>query len=347
MLTPFTQSILDWYQEHGRNNLPWQQNKTLYSVWLSEVMLQQTQVATVIPYFQRFMAKFPTITDLAQADIDEVLHLWSGLGYYTRARNLHKTAQVIQQDHQGQFPTVLEEVNALPGIGLSTAGAILSSVLDQPHAILDGNVKRVLTRAFAIEGVTSTSKVEKKLWEVAKAHTPTTQVADYNQAMMDMGAMVCTRTKPKCQQCPIQAHCLGYQQGNPLQYPTKKVKKGKPTKQTSFYLFVHNKKVWLEQRPPVGIWGGLYCIPMDHSLSFYQQQLGVMDQHIESYQELAPFIHTFSHYHLEITPIIIELSELSSMVNDNQGVWYDANAPLSIGLAAPTTQLIETLFKDN
>jgi len=228
---PFAHSVLQWYEKFGRKNLPWQQNKTLYGVWLSEVMLQQTQVSTVIPYFERFIKTFPNVTALANASQDEVLHLWTGLGYYARARNLHKAAQTIRDEYQGEFPTQFEQVWALTGVGRSTAGAILSSVQNQPYPILDGNVKRVLSRYFAVEGWPGEKKVENQLWQLSEQVTPTTRVAEFNQAMMDLGSSTCTPTTPTCNLCPINEFCQSFEKGTMLQYPVKsKKKKAKPTK---------------------------------------------------------------------------------------------------------------------
>ena len=223
-MTPFATAILKWYDAYGRKELPWQQNKTAYTVWLSEIMLQQTQVTTVIPYYQRFLERFPTVIDLANAEQDEVLHLWTGLGYYARARNLHKAAKIVAEQYGGEFPLSLEEMNALPGIGRSTAAAVLSSVYKLPHAILDGNVKRTLARSFAVEGWPGQKKVENQLWEHAEAHTPKQDVDKYNQAMMDMGAMVCTRSKPKCTLCPIESMCEAKKLDRQLDFPGKKPK---------------------------------------------------------------------------------------------------------------------------
>ena len=353
-MTSFTQAILKWYDAYGRKTLPWQQNKTAYSVWLSEIMLQQTQVATVIPYYQRFLERFPTVADPANAKQDEVLHLWTGLGYYARARNLHKAAQEVVQNHQGEFPLDIEQMNALPGIGRSTAAAILSSVHKQPHAILDGNVKRTLARCFAIEGWPGQKKVENQLWQIAEQHTPHIDVDKYNQAMMDMGAMVCTRSKPKCTLCPVSTLCTANKQGNVLDYPGKKPKKDKPIKQTRFVM-LHYKdqsgdEVWLEQRPQTGIWGGLFCFPQtDHveqesDIEHLLEQRGIKEADIERQQTLITFRHTFSHYHLEITPILIELSKQSNMVMEgNSGLWYNLSKPEAIGLAAPVKLLLEAL----
>lgn len=345
-MTPFANAILKWYDAYGRKNLPWQHNKTAYSVWLSEIMLQQTQVATVIPYYQRFLQRFPTVTDLANAEQDEVLHLWTGLGYYARARNLHKAAKIVAQQYQGEFPTDIEQMNALPGIGRSTAAAVLSSVYKQPHAILDGNVKRTLSRAFAVEGWTGQKAVENHLWQLAEAHTPQQDVDKYNQAMMDMGAMICTRSKPKCSLCPVADLCVAQKQGNPLYYPGKKPKKEKPTKQTWFVMLHHDNQVWLEQRPQSGIWGGLFCFPQqpEDDLSDLLAKRGIRDEHIRTQQTLIAFRHTFSHYHLDITPILLDLSKQPDVIMEaGNGLWYNLAQPESIGLAAPVKQLLESL----
>ena len=345
-MTPFAQAILKWYDAYGRKNLPWQQNKTAYSVWLSEIMLQQTQVATVIPYFERFLAQFPTVIDLANAEQDEVLHLWTGLGYYARARNLHKTAKMVVDHYQGEFPLDIDALNALPGIGRSTAAAILSSVYKQPHAILDGNVKRTLARSFAVEGWPGQKKIENQLWQFAEQNTPPHDTDQYNQAMMDMGAMVCTRSKPKCSLCPVESLCIANNQGNPLDYPGKKPKKEKPVKQTWFVMLHHNGQVWLEQRPQSGIWGGLFCFPehgnADIVISLDQRHIHSSD--ILSQQTLIAFRHTFSHYHLDITPILLDLSKQPNVIMEaSKGLWYNLSQPEEVGLAAPVKQLLQSL----
>ncbi|MDA9557471.1 A/G-specific adenine glycosylase [Vibrio sp.] len=345
-MTPFAKSILEWYEEYGRKHLPWQQNKNAYRVWLSEIMLQQTQVATVIPYFERFLERFPTIETLASASQDDVLHLWTGLGYYARARNLHKTAQIIVEQHNGTFPLDIAQVHALPGIGRSTAAAILSSVYKQPHAILDGNVKRTLARAFVVEGWPGKKSVESELWKHAETHTPTIDVDKYNQAMMDMGAMICTRSKPKCELCPIQESCHSYRQGNPLDYPGKKPKKEKPVKEAWFAIFHYDGEIWLEQRPPTGIWGGLYCFPEKSNalVTPLLEERNVQEADITSTETLIAFRHTFSHYHLDITPILINLAHYPSMtIEESAGLWYNLQHPQSVGLAAPVKQLLESI----
>lgn len=345
-MTPFANAIITWYDAYGRKNLPWQQNKTAYSVWLSEIMLQQTQVATVIPYYQRFLERFPSVIDLANADQDEVLHLWTGLGYYARARNLHKAAQMVANEYHGEFPTDIAQLNALPGIGRSTAAAILSSVYKQPHAILDGNVKRTLARCFAIEGWTGQKKVENQLWMRAEQHTPAQDTDKYNQAMMDMGAMVCTRSKPKCSLCPVESLCEAKEQGKQLDYPGKKPKKEKPVKETWFVMLHHDGKVWLEQRPPTGIWGGLYCFPENGNADIQTQleHRQVVQDDVQHQQQLIAFRHTFSHYHLDITPILLDLSKQPDVIMEaGNGLWYNLSQPEEVGLAAPVKQLLESL----
>ncbi len=345
-MTPFAGAILNWYESFGRKSLPWQKDKTLYKVWLSEIMLQQTQVTTVMPYFDRFLEKFPTVDDLASAHQDEVLHLWTGLGYYARARNLHKAAKMVVEHHSGEFPHDVEQMNALPGVGRSTAAAILSSVLKQPHAILDGNVKRTLSRAFAIEGWPGKKSVENQLWAIAETHTPLVDVDRYNQAMMDMGALVCTRSKPKCPLCPVNDHCEAKKQERQLEFPTKKPKKEKPVKETWFAILYHDNKVWLEQRPQTGIWGGLYCFP-DNRNSDLSHQLNIRsihDDHVDEHKTLISFRHTFSHYHLDITPVLIKLTKQPDLIMEGtKGLWYNISQPEEVGLAAPVKQLILSL----
>ncbi|WED22197.1 A/G-specific adenine glycosylase [Vibrio sp. JC009] len=345
-MTPFSQAILTWYEAYGRKELPWQKEKTLYKVWLSEIMLQQTQVTTVIPYFERFVERFPTITDLANAHQDEVLHLWTGLGYYARARNLHKAAQIVRDRYQGEFPTDITAVNELPGVGRSTAGAVLSSVLNQPHAILDGNVKRTLARCFTVEGWPGKKAVESRLWELAEQHTPETDVDKYNQAMMDMGALVCTRSRPKCSLCPVESFCEAKKQGRESEFPGKKPKKEKPVKETWFIMLYHDNQVWLEQRPQSGIWGGLFCFPQNEHADIQLQldSRAISDSDIESVTNLISFRHTFSHYHLDITPLLIKLNKQPGLIMEGAGgLWYNLSQPEQIGLAAPVKQLIEAL----
>ena len=346
MTNTFSDAILAWYDKFGRKTLPWQQQKTPYKVWLSEIMLQQTQVATVIPYFERFIARFPTVADLAAADQDEVLHLWTGLGYYARARNLHKAAQHIVDHHGGKFPTDIEQVIALPGVGRSTAGAVLSLSLKQHHPILDGNVKRTLARCYAVEGWPGKKPVENKLWEIAEANTPSAGVERYNQAMMDMGAMICTRSKPKCELCPVAERCEAKAQGRQADFPGKKPKKTLPEKQAWFAIFQFGEYVWLEKRPPAGIWGGLWCFPQQDQADLtpvIEQRIG-QQEIIREQEQLIGFRHTFSHYHLDIVPVRLSLTEQPSGISEaGHGQWYNLNQPAEIGLAAPVQQILESL----
>ncbi|AJI96076.1 A/G-specific adenine glycosylase [Yersinia ruckeri] len=341
----FAQVVLDWYQRYGRKTLPWQQDKTPYQVWLSEVMLQQTQVATVIPYFQRFLARFPDVRTLAAAPLDEVLHLWTGLGYYARARNLHKAAQTIVTKHQGEFPTTFDEIADLPGIGRSTAGAILSLALGQHFPILDGNVKRVLARCYAVDGWPGKKEVEKRLWQISGEVTPAKGVGQFNQAMMDLGAMVCTRSKPKCALCPLNAGCIAYANHSWSQYPGKKPKQTIPEKTAYFLLIQNDTQVWLEQRPPVGLWGGLFCFPQfseREDLSRWLQQHAMPEKNL---QQLTAFRHTFSHFHLDIVPMWLNAATLSGCMDEGAGLWYNLAQPPSVGVAAPVERLLQQLTK--
>ncbi|GAB5382483.1 MAG: A/G-specific adenine glycosylase [Aliiglaciecola sp.] len=341
---PFSEKLLAWFHQHGRKDLPWQQDKTPYRVWVSEIMLQQTQVKTVIPYYQKFMTSFPTIEALAKANTDDVLHHWTGLGYYARARNLHKAAQKIMDDNNGIFPTDLQSVMALPGIGRSTAGAILSIACGQSISILDGNVKRVLSRFFAVSGWPGNRAVEQQLWEYADALTPKKDTGIYTQAMMDLGATLCTRSKPSCDDCPVQNQCLAFAQGTQSEFPGKKPKKVIPTKSTVMILPMWQQQVLIYKRPSSGIWGGLFGFFEAQQLSDVQAisqrlQLGAYNE-----QKLEPFRHTFSHFHLDIQPILLELKKPpTGQVSENETLWYDLRSPPNVGLAAPTTKLFSTL----
>lgn len=342
----FQTAVLDWFDQHGRHHLPWQQNKTAYRVWVSEIMLQQTQVSTVIPYYQRFMERFPTVKELAIAEQDQVLHLWTGLGYYARARNLHKTAQIIVSNYDGEFPLDTDSIQELPGIGRSTAGAILSISQDIRAPILDGNVKRVLSRYAAIEGWPGQTAVANKLWELAEKFTPDQRVADYTQAMMDLGATLCTRTKPTCMLCPLAKSCKAHQQDATSLYPGKKPKKTLPQKQT-WLLMLENKKgeLLLELRPPSGIWGGLWSFPefqSEEEMITYCDSQGY--QPSQKSASHSSFVHTFSHFQLHIHPKVFNITENSSHVQEGKpSCWINPNKPAELGLAAPVKRLIQNL----
>jgi A/G-specific adenine glycosylase len=304
-------------------------------------MLQQTQVATATPYFNTFIEKFPDITSLANAPVDEVLHLWSGLGYYARARNLHKTAQLIAA--RESFPDTLDELLELPGIGLSTAGAILSIAFNKSQPILDGNVKRVLTRFKAIVGHPSNNAVNQELWALSSQLTPIARVADYTQAIMDLGATLCTRSKPDCNICPLKTACLARLGGNVASFPTPKSSKNLPIKQLVFLLLRNaDNQILLEKRPPTGIWGGLWSLPEFDSIDAARdwcliKNISIADQQIQSNQR-----HTFSHYHLDYTPLLMTTNNLSNFVMEaNQTVWYKADQVNKLGLAAPIKLLLQ------
>ncbi len=349
----FSDAILEWYDRHGRKDLPWQQNRTAYRVWVSEIMLQQTQVKTVIPYYQAFMQRFPSVLELANADEDDVLHHWSGLGYYARARNLHKAAQQVRDQHAGCFPLSYDEVLALPGIGRSTAGAILAQAEGQRHAILDGNVKRVLARYHGVHGWTGQAKVQDKLWEYSEQYTPDTRLADYTQGMMDLGATLCKRSRPECSQCPLNSSCVALSTNQVNTLPTPKPKKKLPVKTVRMLLFRNDRQqILLEKRPPTGIWGGLWSLPEMPLESAVEEWCEDRYQlRISDYTEQPVMRHTFSHYHLDITPCIAEVKNHSqSVMEANRRVWYkacqDDRTQPTLGLAAPVTTLLNRINEE-
>ena len=336
----FSQAVLTWFDQYGRKDFPWQQDKCFYNVWVSEVMLQQTQVTTVIPYYNKFMASFPSIKKLAAASEDEVLHHWSGLGYYRRARNLHAAAKIIENDFAGRFPEQFDAVLSLPGIGRSTAGAILSLVAGQALAILDGNVKRVLARYQAIAGWPGKTQVLNQLWTVAESLLPYDRVDDYNQAMMDLGATVCMRSSPACESCPLSHSCVAFATNTVEKYPGKRAKKILPERQVFMLLARTSKGVYLEKRPPTGVWPGLWSLPEFSELSsatdWLQQHFNISQPSLATGKNLR---HTFSHFHLDITPIIIDLKTTVTGVSEKDSVWHN-KASTGRGLATPIQKLL-------
>lgn len=340
----FRKRVLDWYHQYGRKDLPWQQNIHPYRVWVSEIMLQQTQVTTVIPYFERFMARFPTVEALASSPIDDVLQHWSGLGYYARARNLHKAANTVMERHGGEFPQDIDALADLPGIGRSTAGAIASISMGIAAPILDGNVKRVLSRLHATEGWPGDKKVADQLWQIAEAYTAPEQTQAYTQAMMDLGATLCTRTKPACTICPLVDGCLAAAQSNPTDYPHSKPKKDKPVRSTWMLMLQHKEQLMLYRRPEQGIWGGLWSFPEFGSEPELQQHLALQGIKPRALSPLPPFRHTFSHYHLDIHPLHATLGRKpGSVMAATEQVWYNDSQIEQLGLAAPIKKLINTL----
>ncbi|RMU34037.1 A/G-specific adenine glycosylase [Pseudomonas avellanae] len=338
----FSSAVLDWYDRHGRHDLPWQQGITPYRVWVSEIMLQQTQVSTVLNYFDRFMEALPTVQALAEAPEDEVLHLWTGLGYYTRARNLQKTAKIVVADHDGEFPRDVEKLILLPGIGLSTAGAIASLSMGLRAPILDGNVKRVLARFTAQEGYPGEPRVAKQLWATAERFTPHSRVNNYTQAMMDLGATLCTRSKPSCLLCPLERACQAHMLGLETRYPIPKPRKTVPQKRTLMPMLANEDgAILLYRRPSSGLWGGLWSLPelddfddLQHLATQHALQLG-------EHHELPGLVHTFSHFQLSIEPWLVKVQESADHVAEADWLWYNLATPPRLGLAAPVKKLLK------
>lgn len=342
----FAQQLLKWFDQHGRHDLPWQTERTPYRVWVSEIMLQQTQVSTVIPYFERFMDRFPTLEELAQAETDQVLHLWTGLGYYARARNLHKAARTLVHTHKGVFPKSVEGLMELDGIGQSTAGAIAAISMNLRAPILDGNVKRVLTRYHCVSGWPEQSSVKKQLWEIAESLTPQKRVDDYTQAIMDLGATLCTRSKPSCQSCPLQQDCGAFQQNRISEFPGKKAKKSLPIKSVAMFILQSpSGEVLLEKRPDTGIWGALYSLPESAEPNCTPKLSGApiaigMESNGEALETIR---HSFSHYHLDISPVRVPVTKLDEIAETDRWLWYPLDHSLEVGLAAPVKKLLSKL----
>jgi A/G-specific adenine glycosylase len=337
-------ALTAWHAGHGRHDLPWQQVRTPYRVWVSEIMLQQTQVATVIGYYLRFMQRFPDVQALAAAPLDEVLHLWSGLGYYSRARNLHRAAQRIVAECAGQLPGDSAQLSALPGIGRSTAAAILALSTGAAHAILDGNVRRVLARYFGVEGPPNQRSVETELWALAERCTPATDVATYTQAIMDLGATVCTRRRPLCLHCPLSAACLARIQGRQLELPGRRARAARRRKQVVMLLAQREDgDVLLRRRPEAGLWGGLWVLPEFADVEaarswcqrhFAQAQFGAVP--------LPSIEHAFTHFDLTITPWPV-CCRGAGVMEAPDLLWYNTRAPVRVGVPAPIATLLASL----
>ena len=341
----FASGILQWFAAHGRKDLPWQHNPTPYRVWVSEIMLQQTQVATVIPYFLSFMESFPHLGALADAGIDDVLHHWSGLGYYARARNLHQAAGIVTDRFGGEFPASFDDVVALPGIGRSTAGAILALSRGERFPILDGNVKRALARYHAIEGWPGKPAVARELWQHADEHTPADNVAAYTQAMMDLGATVCSRSNPRCSVCPLAGGCEAHLSGRTAELPARREKKAKRLRTTQMALVRTREAVYLERRPPAGIWGGLWSFPelepQEDVASWCEQELQSGPVELQRWPTVR---HSFTHFDLDIEPTAVRVENISRTVADSDDrIWYELASPQRLGVAAPVAELLEKL----
>ena len=345
----FSATLIEWQQQHGRHQLPWQQTRDAYRIWLSEIMLQQTQVATVIPYYQRFLQRFPTIFSLAEAPVDDVMAHWSGLGYYTRARNLHRCAQRIVADYGGQFPADVELLSDLPGIGPSTAAAITAFAYGTRAAILDGNVKRVFCRVFGVEGFPGSSSVEKQLWELAIALLPEQSIEAYTQGLMDLGATLCTRSRPRCHECPFASRCIAHNTQRVNQLPMRKPKKAVPEKFTVMLVIEHDQHILLEQRPPSGIWGGLLSLPeVNRLMTAGEKPLTKEALHaelaefgeVEAISVMPEFTHAFSHYKLTAAPLRVKMKRVFMMAAQANYQWLPVAKLKQAALPAPIKKLL-------
>jgi len=339
----FSSRLISWQRRYGRHDLPWQGGDA-YHVWLSEIMLQQTQVATVIPYYQRFISSFPTLSALAAATEEQVLAHWSGLGYYARGRNLHASAQIIVEQHDGEFPREFEKIVELPGIGRSTAAAICVLAYHQRCAILDGNVKRLLARYCCIEGWTNDKKTEAQLWQQAEALLPKQNIAVYTQALMDMGATICTRSKPNCADCPVLSGCIAAKSNRIAELPTPRSRKALPERYTTFLLLKHGRDILLEKRSSSGIWGGLWCPPQledgQDLAADYVQRNGM---EVSSSAELETFTHTFTHFRLHITPVLLYLAHKPKQVRQTKCLWVDVEDALQAAIPTPVRKVLKLI----
>jgi len=338
-------ALLDWWDENGRKDLPWQKNATPYRVWVSEIMLQQTQVSTVVRYYDRFTEAFPDVQVLARAELDTVLHLWSGLGYYARARNMHRAAGEILRRFDGALPSDIDDLESLPGIGRSTAGAILALAAGRRHAILDGNARRVLARVFGIDGWPGDTRVNGELWQLADACTPTHRVANYTQAIMDLGASICTRRKTKCTVCPLNESCIARQRDVVAQIPAPRPRRDRPQREVVLVMVVRDDgAVLLEKRPNSGVWGGLWGFPetvdVDQVPTWCLSQVGIAPRRVHTRPVRH---HAFTHFDLAMTPVEAHVTSAPERAMEgDRWLWYNLKQPAAVGLAAPVARLLET-----
>jgi len=335
----FASRIIQWQKDHGRHTLPWQGCRDPYRIWLSEIMLQQTQVATVIPYFERFVARFPALSALAAAPEDDVLALWSGLGYYSRARNLHAAARAIVENHAGRFPVTPDAIAKLPGVGQSTAAAVAALAFGQRCAILDGNVKRVLARHGGVAGWPGDKKVESVLWRQAESHLPRTAIDAYTQGMMDLGALVCTRCQPDCPACPVNADCIAHAQSRTAELPSPRPRKSLAEKQVQLLLLLDRGELMLEKRPARGIWGGLWSLPEltpdADAAAYCRDRFGFIALR---QQALPRFTHSFTHFKLQIQPVQLHLTPRHTTPPGQ--IWLPLADALGAALPAPVRRLV-------
>lgn len=338
----FASRLIAWYRIHGRHGLPWL-GQDAYHVWLSEIMLQQTQVATVVPYYQRFIGTFPDIVALAAASEEQVLACWSGLGYYARGRNLHRAAQIMVARHEGKFPRGFEHILALPGIGRSTAAAICALAFHERHAILDGNVKRVLARHGGIDGWAGNRQTEIRLWQQADALLPEREVATYTQALMDLGATVCTRHRARCEACPVRDDCIARQTGRTAELPEARPRKPLPERHVFFLFLVHGQDVLLEKRPSQGIWGGLWCFPQLDEEAAVGEWLVCNGIGNHVWEKLEPIHHSLTHFRMSITPMRVQLERKPEGVADPGRIWLEVAEALAGAVPTPVRRLLQEL----
>ncbi|NWG39794.1 MAG: A/G-specific adenine glycosylase [Hydrogenophilaceae bacterium] len=338
----FAEKLIEWHKKHGRHDLPWQGTRDPYAIWVSEIMLQQTQVATVVPYYNRFMARFADIPSLASASEDEVLAHWAGLGYYARGRNLHRAARQIMELHAGIFPRDLDLVNALPGIGRSTAAAIAVFAYGTRAPILDGNVKRVLSRVFAVEGWPGIRDIESRLWKLAASLLPGENVEAYTQAQMDLGATVCMRTRPDCKRCPLAPDCIARRENRTGELPTARPRRMLPQRSTTLLLLRHGQNVLLEKRPSTGIWGGLWSLP-ETSADPESACLQLTGHSPESMQRLPALTHVFTHFKLDIKPVLIAVGGTDIVAREPVKVWMGIDEAARAAIPKPVRTILESL----
>jgi A/G-specific adenine glycosylase len=342
-MTALAPRLLAWFDAHGRHDFPWQLERTPYSVWVSEIMLQQTQAGTVVPFYERFMQHFPTVAALAAAPLDDVLAHWAGLGYYARARNLKSAARIVMEEHGGEVPTTFDALHALPGVGRSTAGAILAQALGAKWPILDGNVKRVLARYHAVAGWPGLPAVANELWLHAEAHTPHERVADYTQAIMDFGATLCTRSRPACTVCPLASDCAACRAGTQALHPAPRPKRERAQRHVAVLVVrAPDGRVLLERRPARGIWGGLYSLPElaadDSPREWCARMLGAA---IAAERMLATIEHAFTHFDLDLAPRLLELAASpSAVMGRDDWHWCRPGTRFDVGVPAPVAALL-------
>ena len=342
-MSDFARRLAAWQRRHGRNGLPWQATRDPYLVWLSEIMLQQTQVATVIPYFERFRGRFPDVASLAAAAEDDVLAHWAGLGYYSRARNLHRAAQLVVGAHAGRFPDTREAIETLPGVGRSTAAAIAAFAFGRREAILDGNVKRVLARHFAVPGFPGEKAVERRLWALAESLVPARGVETYTQALMDLGATLCTTRAPACERCPVRSTCAALALGTPEAFPAPRPRRARPHRRTAMLVLVRGGDVLLEKRPPTGIWGGLWCFPEAPSVAAAVRLAARHGCEARATVSLPIVSHGFTHFTLDIEPVLAHVGTCAARAGEPGTMWLPVDEAAGGAVPVPVRRILGAL----